>query len=100
MVNPDKQVGIDLSGSTKLLKKMPRWLAVRMNYIRVKLKTEAREDRIQRFMSFFEMLGSSSQAKILLELNGIDDADKAIKQKFKLFQGLRVYSLGVNKCNL
>ena len=74
----DKQVSVDLSGSTKLLKKMPKWLAVRMNFIKVKLKQDCRLDRIQRFMNFLGMLGESP-ARILLELNGVDDSDKSIK---------------------
>lgn len=51
-------------------------------------------------MAFVNMLGTNTPARMLLELNGIDDADKSIKQKFKMFQGLKVYSLGLNKCNL
>ena len=70
-----------------------------MNFIRVRLTPDVRIDRIQRFMNFFHLLGDSP-AKLLLELNNIDDADKSIKQKFKLFEGLRVYSLGLHRCNL
>ena len=33
----------------------------------------------------------NSSTKLILELYNIDDADKSIKQKFKLFQGLKVY---------
>ena len=68
----DKQVSVDLSGTTKLLKKMPRWLAVRMNYIKIMIKPDARIDRIQRFMNFFHALGNC-QAKLLVELKNIDD---------------------------
>ena len=46
MVCADKHVCVDLSGTTKLLKKMPRWLAVRMNFVRAKLKSNCRMDRI------------------------------------------------------
>jgi hypothetical protein len=46
LISVDKICPLDLSATTKALKKLPKWLAIRLNAFKVKLKPDARLDRI------------------------------------------------------
>lgn len=52
----DRSISINLSGTTKLLKKMPSHIANRLSSIKVKLKPDSRTERIDRFIAFITPL--------------------------------------------
>ena len=42
----ERSITLDLSGTTKILKKLPRHVAKRLNYIGVKMRQDSRMDRV------------------------------------------------------
>jgi hypothetical protein len=76
---------------------MPRHIASRLSSLKVKLKPDARTERIERLIAFVRPL---ENVKLILELTGLDDSDVGVLEKIKMFKGLPIHQLGLNKCNL
>jgi len=98
VICPERQVFIDLGETTKLIKKMPKFIKTRLNCVKTRLRADSRLDRVQRFVSFFKPLRGT--ARLLLELNGLDDSEPTHLSNVRLFEESPVWSLGLNKCNL
>ena len=87
-----------MSGTTKILKKMPSYIAKRLNYLGVKMRQDARTDRINRLLAFFKPL--RGRIRLMLEFIGLDDSDKDVKERLRMFKDMPIRRLVLKKCNL
>jgi hypothetical protein len=83
----DRKVQIDLSGTTKLIKKMPKHVACRLSDIRVTLRGDARFERIQRFVQFYE---NAKAPHLALELINLDDSEKNTIEMLDMFADMHL----------
>jgi hypothetical protein len=88
---------VDLSGSTKILKKVPPYVARRLNYIGVKMRQDVRKDRINRLLTFFKP--HRGRVRLMLECIGMDDSDRDVKEHLRLFKDVPIRRLVLKKCN-
>ena len=73
-------------------------MAKRLNYIVVKMRQDARMDRIKRLLEFFRPY--RGRMRMMLQFFSIDDSDRDIREKVKKFKDIPIYRLVLKKCNL
>ena len=88
---------MDLSETTKILKKIPKYIAKRLNYMGVKMRQDARTERINRLLTFFKP--HRGRIRLMLEFIGMDDSDRGIRESLKMFKDIPVRRLIIKKCN-
>eukprot|EP00347_Sterkiella_histriomuscorum_P022153 403331492 len=93
----ERSITVDLSGTTKILKKLPIYIAKRLNYLGVIMRQDARLERVDRLLEFFRPF--RGRMRLMLELNGMDDSDRDIKEVLKRFKDIPIRRLVVKKCN-
>ena len=94
----ERSVTVDLSGTTKILKKLPKYVAKRVEYLVVIMRQDARLDRVNRLLEFFKP--HRGRMRLMLELNGMDDSDRDIRETLKRFKDIPIRRLIIRKCNL
>lgn len=97
-LHKERAITLDLSGTTKLLKKIPPHIARRLNYVGVKMRQDVRSDRINRLLAFFKP--HRGRIRLMLECIGVDDSDREIKDMLKLFKDVPIRRLVLKKCNI
>jgi hypothetical protein len=96
-LHKERAISIDLSGTTKLLKRVPQHVARRLNYIGVKMRQDVRMDRINRLLTFFKP--HRGRVRLMLECIGMDDSDLEVKHGLRLFKDTPIRRLVLRKCN-
>ena len=76
-------VTVDLSSTTKILKKLPKYMRKRLNYVRIIFTPQASTERVVRLIEFLKP--QINRIRVLMEAREIDDADKTILGWIKLF---------------
>jgi hypothetical protein len=94
----ERTMTVDLSKSTKKLKKTPRYIVKRLNYIIVIMRQDARMERIDRLLEFFRP--HRGRLRMMLNMLGMDDSDVNIRAKMKRFKDIPIQRLALKKCNL
>ena len=97
VLHKERCVMLDLSVTTKVLKKLPKYVATRLNYLCLKVRQDSPTARIQRALKF---LRAHSSMRVMVELFGVDDSDRGMRERLKLFREVSVRRLVIKKCNL
>ena len=69
-------ITVDLSSSTKILKKLPRYMQKRLNYVKLIFNPESTTERIIRVLEFLQPI--LNRVRVLMEAQNLDDNEKAI----------------------
>lgn len=93
----ERMIVADLSTTTKILRKLPRYMQKRLNYVKIILTPEATTERIVRVLEFIKPV--QNRVRILMECKNIDDGDKPTLSRIMLFQSFPLFSIFMYKCN-
>jgi len=72
VVCKERALTVNLGESTKILKKLPKYMIKRLNYVKIFFPQEATTERIMRLLEFLEPL--RRRVRLILECIGLDDA--------------------------
>ncbi|TNV84272.1 hypothetical protein FGO68_gene17555 [Halteria grandinella] len=97
LLHKERKIQVDLSTTTRILKRMPPHIARRLNYIEVFMRQDARRERINRLLQFFKP--HRGKIRLMLECIGMDDSDREVRDNLRMFEGTPIRRLVMRKCN-